>query len=50
METQWQQEFCRVAVPYLPRDVFIFTEQGAEQEQVDSFYIAKYKWMIEILP
>ena len=51
METQWQKEFYRVATSLLPPEVYISPEYGQEvgiDGQVD-FYIAEYKWMIEIL-
>jgi len=51
MEAQWQQEFYRAAGSALPQNVIISPEYGREQGaegQVD-FYIAEYKWMIEIL-
>jgi hypothetical protein len=51
MEAQWQQEFYRAAASLLPHDAVISPEYGREQGaqgQVD-FYIAKYRWMIEIL-
>lgn len=51
MEAQWQQEFYRSAGSVLPQNVIISPEYGREQGvdgQVD-FYVAEYKWMIEIL-
>lgn len=47
-EGQWRYEFIRAAASLLPVDAIIHPENGLEQETQGDFYIAKYKWSLQI--